>query len=136
MHLLGTIMGIDKMKIKIFHGQKIEYDEEKRLVKTSIQEPFWTASKKLGWKIKSAGLGFNTDILDFIISNKYNLQVMVESANHEYIIPYETLKNFIDNNHTYYHKTGVDLGVIPWRLFKSNISQEPTTNGNLGDFFE
>ena len=120
---------------KTFHGQQIEYYEDEKLVRTYIKEPFWTASKKLGWDIKSPGLGLNTDIMVFILDNECDLKIKVESVGKEYIIPLEILKDFIDNNNSYYHKTGVDLEIIPWKLFTDiSLSEKDSKSKKLTDY--
>lgn len=93
------------------------YNHERKMAKTTIFEPFKTAGRKLNWSDKSAGLGFNKSIIDFVMKTQCHLVVFVESAGHDYFINHDQLKQFIENNNCDYTVSGKNLTVISWKAF-------------------
>lgn len=101
-------------------GQEIDYEPNTNTVRTTIRQPFWKASEMLGWSGKSAGIGINTKIIDFIKSKQADLIVTVEEPKGDWHISYLALSDFIKQNTTTYNVKGgkTKLNVIAWDCFK------------------
>jgi len=100
-------------------GQKINLSMESKIIKTTINEPFYKAGKILGWKSSSAGLGINHSIIKLVLKTKCRLIVHVASAGHDYHVSPDQIKHFIKNNNTEYKAGGKKfVTVLPWRIFR------------------
>ena len=99
-------------------GQQIFFNAERKLAKTTINQPFYKAGKILNWhnSFGSVGLGLNKQIISFIIKTKSYLIIRVEEESKEYFINYDKIKEFIDHNNTLYKAGKVTVHVIPWSL--------------------
>ena len=115
------------MPVKFFGTQKFVYNLDSRIGKTVIVEPFMKAGKILGWADSSPGLGFNKEMLNFIIRMRLRFVVLVESEDKEYWITHQVLYDFIKNNNTDY-KVGWDrwLNVISWKKFTRFMPKSET----------
>lgn len=101
----------------VFAGQKVVYNHDTKIAKTTIEEPFLTAGKKLGWEEDVPGLGFNKDIIAFVLKTKCHLVVFVGSAGKDYYISHDVLRNFIETHNCFYVVSGIELVVISWKKF-------------------
>lgn len=111
-----------------FSGQEIKYIHENHTVLTTIREPFWTAGQDLDWPGEHhnhPGLGFNMQIMQFVLTYKATLCVKVLSVEDApyYYIKIDKLKQFLNlvndtPKHSEKMKNGVNLKVIDWKLFK------------------
>ena len=99
-------------------GQKVVYNEDSKILKTTIEKPFMKASKILGWNEASPGLGINQIIVNLVIEHKCKLIVYVVSAEKDYWINWDHLEKFIkENNCDYKVSFNVWLKVIAWKQF-------------------
>ena len=100
-------------------GQQICFNSERKLIKTTINQPFYSAGKILKWhhSFGCVGLGLNHSIILFVVKTKSHLIIRVEQEQKEYWINYDRLDEFIRNNNTEYEAGGKKLvHVIPWSL--------------------
>jgi len=104
-------------QIFMFEGQKIVYNHLTKMAKTTIEEPFLTAGRTLGWEENVPGLGLNLSIIKFILKTKCNLIVYVGTAGKDYWIRYDKLKQFIETHNCDYNVSGKSLKVISWKIF-------------------
>ena len=98
-----------------FEGQILEYNHATHTAFTSIREIWKIAGKQLGWNdIKTpAGLSFNVKIINFILQYKATLIVRIEESGHDYWMPFDSFKSFLENHNCYYlGKTGVEMRTI------------------------
>lgn len=104
----------------IWLGQKIDYDAEKNLVTTEIREPFWKASEMLGWGGKSAGLGINAKILDFVTQRNADLFVYVKSERSFWKASAKDIFQFIKTFPVEWNVKGgkYKVLVLSWDIFK------------------
>ncbi len=104
-----------------FHldGQLITYNEDRKIIKTTIEVPFFKAGKILSWnqELGSPGLGFNHKIIQYVIKTKSYLCVHVGQEGADYWIKNDVLVDFIKKNNTEYKAGKIDVSVIPWKLF-------------------
>lgn len=99
-------------------GQKVAYNNEAKILKTTIQEPFFAASKILKWEKSSPGLGLNKEIIDFVILHKCRLIIHVASAGHDYWMNWDRVQQLQKMLNTEYRVGGSTwLCVLPWREF-------------------
>jgi len=104
---------------QILEGQMIKYSLETKIIKTTINEPFYKAGKILGWKGSTAGLGINHSIIKLVLKTKCRLIIHVATAGHDYWVTHDIIKHFIKNNNTEYKAGGKKfVTVLPWRIFK------------------
>jgi len=109
--------------VKMLHhlrmeGEKVTYDDMGKTLYVVIQEPFYSAGKKLGWnESKTAGLGFNKSIITHILKFKCHMVVNVGTAQYSYWIHYDRLKKFIEDHNCNYTVSGKELIVISWETF-------------------
>lgn len=101
----------------ILSGQPIQYNPETKTAFTVINEPFYSAGKKLGWKNPDPGIGLNQSIIDFILKRKCHLVVKVDISGHCYWIYHDRLKQFMDQNNCDYTINGIRLKIISWKIF-------------------
>ncbi len=101
----------------ILEGQAIQYNSMIKTAYVTINEPFYSAGKKLGWKHPDPGLGFNHSIIDFVMKRQCHLVVKIGISGVSYWIYYDRLKQFLENNNCDYHISGKNLKVISWKLF-------------------
>jgi len=97
-------------------GQKVVYNHESKIAKTTIKEPFYKAGKIFGWSDKSPGLGLNLKVIDFILKTKCTLIIHVESAGNDYWLKNDVLKAFLQQNNVDYKIRDTVLKIIPWKL--------------------
>lgn len=105
-----------------FEGQELRYNHYTKTAFTTINEPFLTAGKKLGWEENTPGIGLNLQLLEFILKMKCHLVIKVvrvkdQLVNHYYWIYFDTLKQFLDTHFCDYTVSGVQLKVIFWKKF-------------------
>jgi len=106
----------------ILDGQKIAFNSEMKILKTTIREPFFTAGKRLGWIGRTAGLGINKKITEKLLRTNATLIIYVESSDRDYFLRCDRLKRFLlHNHHDYRTPKGVTVDVIPWDLFTHKI---------------
>jgi len=99
-------------------GQRIAFNPEAKIIKTTIHEFFRKAGYILGWKTKTAGIGFNKKIIEKVIRYNCTLIVYVEESDRDYFLSCDKLKQFLlYNNHEYKTPKGVWVDVIPFDLF-------------------
>lgn len=99
-------------------GQRVVYNRETKIVKTTIDEPFFKASKILGWQTQSPGLGLNFSIINFVLKTQSRLVVHVKSAGHDYWITWDKIKQLLHSiNCDYRVNNSKWLKVLPWREF-------------------
>ena len=99
-------------------GQQIAYNPESKIVKTTINEPFFKASKILNWNKPSPGLGLNRKIIDFVLKTKSRLIVHVTTSGHDYWIASDKLVEILKTHNTQYKVVGTTwLCVLPWKDF-------------------
>jgi hypothetical protein len=65
------------------------------------------------------GRAINQAIINFIISRKSRLKIILLSKGQQYWIFYDTIKLFIKHNPCKYKISGKELYVIPWSIFAS-----------------
>ena len=104
-----------------FHldGQLVTYNEDRKIIKTTIEVPFFKAGKILSWskRLGSPGIGFNHKIIAFVIKTKSYLCVHVGQEGADYWIKNDVLVDFINKNNTEYTAGKTIVSVIPWKLF-------------------
>lgn len=102
-----------------FGGQKVVYNHETKIAKTTINEPFWSAGKQLGWNKAdgTVGIGINQQIISFIMKTKATLIVHVATEGKDYWLKYDALKDFIEYNQTEWTTGNTKLNVISWKRF-------------------
>lgn len=100
-----------------YQTQKLDYNHDTKTAYTTIDEPFYSAGKKLGWSENVPGLGFNLHIISFVLKTKCTLVVKVGTTGHEYFIQEDRLREFLINNNCEYEKSGVQLRVISFKKF-------------------
>jgi len=101
-----------------FEGQLIEYNHNSKVARTTIHEPFYSAGKKLGWKNKSPGIGLNQTLIKFVLKTHCRLVVFVLSADRNYWITSEKLRDFMQRNNCDWKVAGNTwLKVFDWKLF-------------------
>lgn len=103
-------------------GQEFIFNPESNVVVLEITQEFVSAGKQIGWDIEnfgSPGFGINQAIINFIISRKSRLKIILLSTGQQYWIFYDHIKHFIKHNPCKYTISGKELIVIPWRLFAS-----------------
>ena len=107
------------MQTFVYHGQKLEYNHETKTAFTEINEPFKVAGKELGWESNYAGLGFNLNIMAFVLKTRCTLIVRVHGIGNgnDYFISYDKLFDFLKTHNCSYVKSGVELRVISWKKF-------------------
>jgi len=99
-------------------GQKVAYNPESKIIKTTIHEFFRKAGHILGWKNKTAGLGINKKIIELILKTNSTLIIYVEESDRDYFLQPDKLKHFLlNNNHEYMTPKKVWVDVIPFDLF-------------------
>ncbi len=102
--------------------QNFRYNPELKIVKTSIDEPFYSASKKLGWKEQSPGIGINEEIIKIVLKTNSILIVYLVSTEHDYFIKPDVIKQFMKNNAVEYRVgQGTIVIVLPLRKFKRSM---------------
>lgn len=101
----------------ILEGQCIQYNPMIKTAYATIQEPFYSAGKKLGWSKPGPGLGLNQSIIDFVMKRECHLVVKIGISNTQYWIYYDRLKQFLENNNCDYTVSGKTLKVISWKSF-------------------
>ena len=106
---------------RTFHldGQKITYNDERKILKTIIEVPFYKAGIILSWdqRFGSPGLGLNHKIIQYVLKTKSYLCIHVGQEGSDYWIKYDALVDFIKNNNTEYKAGKIDVTVISWKLF-------------------
>jgi len=103
----------------ILDGQKINYNSESKIMATTIETPFFSAGKKLGWRWQPQAVGLNLKVIQFLLSTKFTLVVYIEHYHHSYFFPYDKLKDYLQNNECDYKIRDTVLKVIPIELFTS-----------------
>ena len=99
-------------------GQRIAFNPDAKIIKTTINEIFHKAGHILNWKVKIAGIGFNKKIIEKVLRHNCTLIVFVEESDRDYFITCDKLKLFLlHNNHEYKTPKGVWVDVIPFDLF-------------------
>ena len=100
-------------------GQKVAYNEERKIVKTTIEVPFFKAGKILSWSqdLGSPGLGLNHKIIQYVLKTKSYLCIHVGQEGADYWIRNSVLVDFIKKNNTEYKAGKIDVTVISWKLF-------------------
>lgn len=100
-------------------GQRVAYNEERKIVKTTIEVPFFKAGKILSWDqgLGSPGLGLNHKIIQYVLKTKSYLCIHVGQEGADYWIRNSVLVDFIKNNNTEYKAGKIDVTVISWKLF-------------------
>jgi hypothetical protein len=101
----------------ILESQEIQYNPSIKTAFTTINEPFYSAGKKLGWKKSEPGIGLNQSIIDFVMKRQCHLVVKIGVSNVQYWIYYDRLKQFMADNNCKYTVSGKTLTVISWKLF-------------------
>jgi len=97
-------------------GQKVVYNSESKIAKTTIKEPFYKAGKIFGWKDKSPGLGLNLKVVEFVLKTKCTLIIHVETAGKDYWLKSDVMKAFLQAHDTTYKIRDTVLQIIPWKL--------------------
>lgn len=102
-----------------YHNQKLEYNHDTKTAFTEIDEPFKTAGRQLGWEENVPGLGFNLNIMAFVLKTKCTLIVRVHGigGGNDYFISHDKLEQFLKTHNCQYEKSGVQLRVISWKKF-------------------
>lgn len=100
-----------------YQSQKLDYNHNTKTAFTSIDTPFYSAGKQLGWSESVPGLGFNLHIISFVLKTKCTLVVHVNNTGHDYFIQEDKLRDFLMNNNCNYIKSGVELRVISFKKF-------------------
>lgn len=99
-------------------GQRVAYNPDRKIIKTTIHEFFRTAGHILGWKNKVGGIGINKKLTEMILRTHSTLIIFVEESDRDYFLPCDKLKQFLlHNNHEYRTPKGVWVDVIPYNLF-------------------
>ena len=117
----------------VFHlaGQKVVYNSETKIAKTTIAEPFYKAGKILGWKNtkRTVGLGLNPKIVEFILKSRCTLIIHVAKDQKDYWLRPDVLSDFVKYNNTEYKAGGkLMVHVIPWELCtRYQITENKTT---------
>jgi len=101
--------------------QSFKYNPEAKIIKTTIDEPFYSASKKLGWQEQSPGIGINEKILNIVLKTHSVLIVYLVSADHDYFMKWDAIKQFIKDNNVDYKVKDTWLKVLPLKKFKRSI---------------
>ena len=102
-------------------GQKVMYNHETKIAKTTINEPFMSAGKKFHWGYSSPGIGLNLHLVELILKTKCILIVHVASTGHDYFLRHDVLLQFLRNHNTDYKIRNTVLKIVPWELFTREI---------------
>ena len=106
----------------ILDGQKVIFNPEAKILKTTIEKPFFSAGRILGWKGKTAGIGINKKIIEKVLRNNATLIVYVWDSDRDYFLRPDKLKQFLlHHNHEYLTPKKIWVDVIPWDLFTHHI---------------
>lgn len=103
----------------LLDGQKINYNSESKIAVTTIEKPFLSAGKKLGWRWQPQGIGLNLKVIQFLLSTKFTLVIYIEYYHHSYFFPYTKLFDYLKNNECDYKIRDTVLKIIPIELFTS-----------------
>lgn len=97
----------------------VTYNEESKIFKTVIEQPFNKAGKILSWsdELGSPGLGFNHAIIQYVIKTGSYLCVHIGQEGSDYWIKNDVLVNFLKKNNTEYMAGKTPVSVVPWKLF-------------------
>lgn len=110
----------------ILDTQKINYNPEKKIAVTTIDEPFMSAGKKLGWRWKSPGIGLNLKVIKFILDTQYTLIINIESFRNKsgkqatFYLSYDKLRHFLTNTNYDYKVRNTIVKVIPIELLTTH----------------
>lgn len=102
--------------------QNFRYNPDLKIIKTTIHEPFYSASKKLGWKEQSPGIGIHKEIIKIVLKTNSILIVYLLSAEHDYFIKPYVIKQFMKENAVEYRVgQGTIVIVLPLKKFKRSM---------------
>lgn len=106
-----------------FYGQDIIYDKENNIVKVWINKSFRNAWESRGWIGESIGL--NNGIINYTITNKADLLVMIKSNKTNYLIDNKKLILML-GTHYCDHSTqeGVNMKILSLRWFQNLMKKE------------
>jgi len=118
------------------NGQKIVYNPERKLVKTTIETPFMSAGKQMLWdltKYGTCGIGLNLKIIELVLKTNSTLIVYVLSTpqgpiEKDYWIHADKLKQYLTLYNNDYKIRNTILKIIPWKLFNTHAPIIPTKN--------
>jgi hypothetical protein len=105
--------------LKQFGTQHCEIDDQEGYLFTTINEPFYTAGKLLGWKGNPVGVGIAKEIVDFAAERWYNIAVTIGNNPHRFVFDAEEWKALCEKNKwTYDISANKILYVLPWSMMK------------------
>jgi len=99
------------------NGQRVRHNPESKILVTTIEKPFMSAGKKLGWRWKSPGIGLNLKVVQFLLTTKSTLILYIDSYNCNYFLKHDHLLDYLRNNDCDYKIRDTVLKVIPIDLF-------------------
>lgn len=108
---------LHKLIVVLLDGQKVNYNPESKIAATTIEKPFMSAGKKIGWRWKSPGIGLNLKVVQFLLTTKYTLILYVEFYHSNYFLKHDHLLEYLRNNDCDYKIRDTVLKVIPIELF-------------------
>jgi len=101
----------------LLDGQKVKYNSERKIAVTTIEKPFMSAGKKLGWRWTSPGIGLNLKVVQFLLQSKFTLILYIEFYNCNYFLKFDQLFEYLRDNECDYKIRETVLKVIPIELF-------------------
>lgn len=97
-----------------FNGQAAKYNSERNILVTTIEEPFMSAGKKLGWiDYKPQGFGFNLKLIEFVLNHKCVMVINVMSWKCSLFLKPDILLQFLQNYKSDYKIKNTVLKIIP-----------------------
>ena len=101
----------------ILDTQIVNINSEKRIAVTTIEKPFMSAGKKLGWRWQPQGVGLNLKLIQLLLSTKFTLVLYIEYYNATYYMRHDVLFEYLRDNECDYKIKDTILKVIPIELF-------------------
>lgn len=109
-------------------GQKVVFNPERKIIKTTIETPFMSAGKHISWNptFGIPGIGLNLKLIELTLKTNSTLIIYIISTptgpiEKDYWITADRLKDFLTKHSTDYKIRNTILKVIPWSILKSHI---------------
>ncbi len=96
------------------HGEKFEIDDENKLMKFEIREPWMAAGKTFGWLGNTLGLGLNKDALIYCLQNHLKIRLTVAGNKHEWETSPVDWLNFAHEYNAIMKKGNAVIYVVQW----------------------
>ena len=103
----------------IIHGQEVSINHAENILTLRINEPFFSAGKKLNWSFDNpAGVGVNSKIFGYCINNNLRLKIQVDGYN--YIVNPNKIYKLCRTNRWFWRCGGTDLMIVPMAKLGGN----------------